>query len=46
MKHQNERFFRNKQYGFITERSTTLQLLEVMDKLTGILDRGESTDRI
>ena len=39
-------FFTNKQYGFITGRSTTLQLLEVKDKWTETLDRGEHTDCI
>ena len=39
-------FFMNKQYGFITGRSTTLQLLEVMDKWTETLDRRESPDCI
>lgn len=37
-------FFTNKQYGFIAGRSTTLQLLEVMDKWTEALDRGENID--
>ena len=44
MKRNN--FFTNKQYGFISGRSTTLQLLEVMDKWTEALDRGETIDCI
>ena len=39
-------FFTNKQYGFISGRSTTLQLLEVMDKWTEALDRGKTIDCI
>ena len=36
--------FTSKQYGFISGRSTSLQLLEVLDKWTEALDRGESID--
>ena len=39
-------FFTNKQYCFIPRRSTTVHLLEVMDKWIETLDRGESTDCI
>ena len=38
--------FSNKQYGFITGRSTTLQLLNVLDKWTEILDSGGQVDAI
>ena len=33
-----------KQFGFLTGRSTVLQLLQVMDKWTEILDRGGCVD--
>ena len=38
--------FSNKQFGFIGWRSTTLQLLRVIDKWTEILDNGGSIDVI
>ena len=39
-------FFTIKQYGFITGRSTTLQLLEEMDKWKETLERGGGTNCI
>ena len=36
--------FSNKQYGFISGRSTSLQLLEVLDKWTEALDTGQYID--
>ena len=38
--------FSKKQYGFISGRSTTLQLLEVIDKWTEALDRDYDIDCI
>ena len=38
--------FSNKQFGFISGRSTTLQLLRVMDEWTEILDHGGKIDSI
>ena len=38
--------FSKKQFGFITGRSTTLQLLEVLDKLTQEVDSGGKVDCI
>ena len=38
--------FSNKQFGFITGRSTTLQLLKVLDRWTEILDAGGYVDVI
>ena len=38
--------FSDKQYGFITGRSTTLQLLKVLDKWTEVLDSGGQVDAI
>ena len=38
--------FSNRQYGFISGRSTQLQLLEVLDKWTEALDEGQSIDCI
>jgi hypothetical protein len=38
--------FSLRQYGFITGRSTTLQLLKVLDKWTEILDKGGQVDVI
>ena len=42
MKRNN--FFTRKEYGFISGRSTALQLLEVLDKWTEALDLGYSID--
>ena len=41
---KNEKLFSNRQYGFISGRSTQLQLLEVLDKWTEALDEGHSID--
>ena len=41
---KNEKLFSNRQYGFISGRSTQLQLLEVLDKWTEALDKGHSID--
>jgi hypothetical protein len=38
--------FSNKQFGFISGRSTTLQLLRVMDEWTEILDHGGKINSI
>ena len=35
-----------KQFGFMSGRSTTLQLLTILDKWTSILDRGGAIDVI
>ena len=35
----------NQQYGFISGRSTGLQLLNVMDELTNVTDNTGRTDR-
>ena len=42
MKHN--KFFTDRQYGFISGRSTSLQLLNVLDKWTEALDNGNSID--
>ena len=42
----NEGLFSNRQYGFISRRSTSLQLLKVLDKWTEALDSGHSIDCI
>jgi hypothetical protein len=39
------KLFSKKQFGFISGRSTTLQLLKVMNEWTEILDNGGSTDK-
>ena len=44
MKSQN--LFTKRQYGFISGRSTSLQLLEVLDKWTEALDNGQYVDCI
>ena len=36
----------SQQYGFVTGRSTVLQLIEVIDRLTEILDKGGCIDAI
>ena len=38
--------FSNKQFGFLSGRSTTLQLLKVLDNWTEILDEGGSIDAV
>jgi hypothetical protein len=40
------KLFSNKQFGFISGKSTTLQLLKVMDEWTKILDKGGKIDSI
>ncbi len=47
MTHMNNNdFFSDKQYGFLPGRSTTLQLLTVLDDWTEMLDEGDSLDVI
>ena len=41
---QMNKLFSNKQYGFISGRSTVLQLLTVIDKWTEALDKGHAVD--
>ncbi|KAK3099864.1 hypothetical protein FSP39_010887 [Pinctada imbricata] len=41
---KNNDLFSDKQYGFISGRSTTLQLLEVLDKWTEAIDKGYEID--
>jgi hypothetical protein len=36
----------NKQFGFISGRSTALQLLKVMDEWTKIIDKGGKIDSV
>ena len=43
---KKNKLFSNKQYGFISGRSTSLQLLAVLDKWTEALDCGYSIDVI
>ena len=43
---KSNRLFSNKQYGFISGRSTSLQLLTVLDKWSAALDGGQSVDCI
>ena len=38
--------FSKKQFGFVSGRSTTLQLLLVLDQWTEILDNGSSIDSV
>ena len=40
------KLFSNKQFGFISGRSTSLQLLEVLDKWTEAIDKGTDVDVI
>ena len=47
IKHMKKhKLFSSKQFGFISGRSTTLQLLRVLDEWTSILDRGSAVDVI
>ena len=47
VKHMSaNKLFSNKQFGFISGRSTTLQLLKVMDEWTKILDKGGKIDSV
>ena len=41
---KNNKFFTKRQYGFISGRSTSLQLLNVLDRWTEALDNGNSID--
>ena len=41
---KNNKFFTDRQYGFISGRSTSLQLLNILDKWTKALDNGNSID--
>ncbi|CAC5361324.1 unnamed protein product [Mytilus coruscus] len=43
---KENKLFSNKPYGFIFGRSTTLQLLEVIDKWTESIDNGHEVDCI
>ena len=43
---KSENLFSNRQYGFISGRSTTLQLLAVLDAWTEAIDAGHSVDVI
>lgn len=43
---KTNRLFSNQQYGFVSGRSTSLQLLTVLDKWTAALDKGEAVDCI
>ncbi|VDI66754.1 Hypothetical predicted protein, partial [Mytilus galloprovincialis] len=43
---KENKLFSNKQYGFISGRSTSLQLLEVIDKWTEAIDNGYEIDCI
>ena len=43
---KKNKLFSKKQYGFISGRSTSLQLLEVLDKWTEALDMGHTIDCI
>ena len=42
----NNNYFSNNQFGFIIGRSTTLQLLCIMDEWTTLLDSGAQVDVI
>ena len=41
---KENRLFSDRQFGFLGGRSTTLQLLKVLDKWTEVLDRGGYVD--
>jgi hypothetical protein len=43
---KRNKLFSKKQFGFISGRSTVLQLLQVLDKWTEILDKGGCVDTI
>ena len=43
---KRNKLFSKKQFGFISGRSTTLQLLLVLDQWTEILDNGGSIDSV
>jgi hypothetical protein len=40
------KFFTDRQFGFISGRSTSLQLLNVLDRWTEAIDQGKSIDVI
>ena len=42
----NNEMLSDKQFGFVKGRSTTLQLLKVMDEWSKILDEGDALDAI
>ena len=47
IEHMNRnKLFSKKQFGFTSGRSTVLQLLQVLDKWTEILDKGGCVDTI
>jgi hypothetical protein len=47
VKHKSaNKLFSNKQFGFISGISTTLQLLRVMDEWTKIIDKGGKIDSV
>jgi hypothetical protein len=43
---KNNKFFTDRQYGFISGRSTSLQLLNVLDNWTEALDNDSSIDAV
>ena len=43
---KRNKLFSKKQFGFISGRSTTLQILLVLDQWTEILDNGGSIDSV
>ena len=43
---KSNNLFSDKQFGFISERSTLLQFLQLLDKLTESIDKGDSSDVI
>ena len=43
---KSNRLFSNKQYGFLSGRSVTLQFLRVLDKWSAALDRRQSVNCI
>ena len=43
---KSNKFFTDRQFGFISGRSTSLQLLNVLDKWTEAIDQGKSVDCI
>jgi hypothetical protein len=43
---KRNKLFSKTQFGFISGRSTVLQLLQVLDKWTKILDKGDCVDII
>ena len=43
---KNNKFFTDRQYGFISGRSTSLRLLNVLDNWTEALDNDNSIDAV